>query len=139
MRRVAVSLVLLAACSSGSSEPGASDPGHNVHDPTASCALAATTLEIRANRNLFDRKCLAVPAGLPFTIAFDNRDDVEPHNIAIFSEDPMETPNANVLFRGEQFRGAKTVTYRIDALPVGTYHFHCDVHPAAMFGALMVA
>lgn len=50
----------------------------------------------------------------------------------------MEKADAKVLFRGEQFRGPKTVTYRVAALATGEYHFHCDVHPTAMFGVFMV-
>ena len=133
-----MALVLFLAACSGSSAPGASDQGHNAHDASATCAPSGTTLRIRAIRNLFDRKCLAAPADQPLTIAFDNRDGAEPHNIAIFEEDPMERSDTKILFRSEQFRGPKTTSYLVPSLPQGEYHFHCDVHPTAMFGVLRV-
>lgn len=139
MRAGVLLVLVLAACSSGPSVPPTSEPSHDVHDPSASCSPTGTALGIGALRSLYDRTCLAAPADQPLTIAFDNRDSAEPHNVAIFDRDPMESPDAKVLFRGEQFRGAKKVTYRVDALAAGEYHFHCDVHPAAMFGVLLVS
>lgn len=130
-------LLILAACS-GSSRPEASNQDHDGHEASATCAPSGTTLRIRAIRNLFDRKCLAAPVDQPFTIAFDNKDSAEAHNIAIFEEDPAEDPDTKVLFRSAQFRGPKTVSYQIRSLPAGEYHFHCDVHPVAMFGVFRV-
>lgn len=133
MRRLAALLLVLAACSSG----GTAQQGGG-HEDAAMCAPSGTTLSIKAQRNIFDTKCLAAPAAQAFTIAFDNRDSAEPHNVAIFDQDPMEKQDARVLFRGEEFTGPKTVTYRVGALAAGEYHFHCDVHPRVMFGMLIV-
>lgn len=77
--------------------------------------------------------CLAAPDNTAFTIAFDNQDAGIPHNIAIFSGDPHSNPNAKVLFRGETFNGVAA-----GALPPGTYHFHCDVHPQQMQGTILI-
>ena len=36
------------------------------------------------------------------------------------------------------FPGPKTTTYKLPALKAGTYFFHCDAHPTAMQGKLVV-
>jgi plastocyanin len=36
------------------------------------------------------------------------------------------------------FPGPKTTTYRLPALKSGSYFFHCEVHPGAMQGQLVV-
>ena len=73
--------------------------------------------------------CISVPAGEPFQILFDDRDDANAlgqHNIAIF---PSANDLANPLFRGELVSGPAKVTYDVEALSAGRYFFHCDVHP----------
>jgi len=73
----------------------------------------------------FDPTNLTVPAGRPFSIAFDNRDSA-PHNVAIFDNpDRSGTP----LFEGEIVTGPVRVDYPVDPLAVGTYYFLCMVHP----------
>ena len=73
--------------------------------------------------------CIEVPAGEPFTIQFDNRDDaaaVGQHNIQIFpSADDLTTP----LFEGELVSGPAVLDYQVDPLDAGTYFFNCAVHP----------
>ncbi|HEX8098656.1 MAG TPA: cupredoxin domain-containing protein, partial [Actinomycetota bacterium] len=71
----------------------------------------------------FDKNCLAAPANKPFSIRFTNEDAGVPHNVAILS-------SGKELFTGEIVTGPKTSTYRVEALPAGTYEFHCDVHPS---------
>ena len=34
-----------------------------------------------------------------------------------------------MLFKGDLLSGPATTTYKVDALPAGTYFFRCDVHP----------
>ena len=76
-----------------------------------------------------DGSCIAVPAGAPFQILFDNRDDAAAlgqHNIAIFTS---ANDLANPLFRGDLVSGPAEATYDVGALDAGQYFFHCDVHP----------
>lgn len=131
VRGLAALSVLLAACSAPRGESV-------VRGDAASCRPAGTMLSIRAQRGIFDRSCLAAPAEQPFTIAFENRDAGESHNVAIFDENPLETAGARELFRGVEFTGSKQMTYSVGALPAGEYFFRCDVHPRVMVGALSV-
>ena len=109
--------------------------GHEHHPGTgeAVCAPEGVALAISAQGNQFDKDCLAAPAGVPFTIAFTSHDS-EPHNVVIH----RHGATSDVLFKGELFTGPKTVTYSVGPLPAGTYHFHCEVHPA-MAGTFVVA
>lgn len=122
-------MLLLASCASSSGKQA---------EISASCAPSGPMISIKAQRGVFDRRCLAAPADQAFTIVFDNRDPGEPHNVAIFSDDPSAKPMATVLFRGEEFSGPKKVTYRVGALAGGRYFFRCDAHPRVMTGAFMV-
>jgi plastocyanin len=105
----------------------------HVGRPTSSCSPAGTTVAIVASGIKFDKDCLAAPASQPFTITYENKDDVA-HNIAV-----LESHTAtDVLFRLDIFRGPKTETLRVAALKPGTYAFHCEVHPAQMSGTFIV-
>jgi plastocyanin len=72
----------------------------------------------------FDRGELAIPAGRPFPLLFENRDGA-PHNIRILAANSGDT-----LFVGEIFSGPGSRTYALPAIPAGAYRFRCDVHPA---------
>ena len=103
--------------------------------PAASGAAAGTVIKLVAKDIKFDLSSLTAPANQPFTIEFTN-DDAVPHNVAIFQG---TNANGTNVFRGQIFAGpGKSMTYRVPALPAGAYYFHCDVHPAQMFGTLTV-
>jgi plastocyanin len=102
---------LLAACSASA---GAGGP-----PPSAPSGGAVIT----AQGNAFDRGQLAVPAGRPFQLLFENRDGA-PHNVRIYDEG-VDQP----LFVGEIFGGPGSRTYDVPAIPAGTHRFRCDVHP----------
>src|SRR6266568_138315 len=72
----------------------------------ATCAPGGTSLSLVAKGHRFDKDCLAVPAGQPFTIMFDNQDN-DRHNVAIL---PSHT-STETFFRGEIVEGPATVTY----------------------------
>jgi plastocyanin len=74
-------------------------------------------------------------AGKRFTVSFDNQDPVV-HNLAIFRGSDATGTN---VFRGPVFRGPKVVQEQVPALRAGDYFFHCDVHPQAMQGKLVVS
>ena len=82
----------------------------------------------------FDKDCMTAPAGKPWTLTFDNQEAV-PHNVAIFQGSNAEGAN---VFRGQVITGPKVVEEPVPALKAGTYFFHCDVHPQAMQGKLVV-
>jgi plastocyanin len=77
---------------------------------------------ITAQNIAFDRGQLAVPAGRPFQLLFENREGA-PHNVRIY--DDVDQP----LFVGEIFGGPGSRTYEVPAIPAGTHRFRCDVHP----------
>jgi plastocyanin len=118
--------------SSPSAAPSSPSP-----QPSAPCSPSGTQLSIAAQGIAFSTDCLAAPADTAITIAFDNEDAGVPHNIHIYSEDPTKNPDAESLFSGDLVTGPDTTTYQVNALPAGTYFFHCDVHPTQMFGTFV--
>jgi len=88
--------------------------------PVAPSGTPAVTVQLAADDLEFDRDRLSVPAGVPFAIAFENRES-PPHNVTIRGEQP--------LFVGETFSGPDQRTYLVPSLPAGEYVFLCDVHP----------
>jgi plastocyanin len=120
---VALATGALAAC--GSDDPTLDTAG-------SVCTPGGTTLSIAARDIKFDKDCLAAPANQELTVAFDNKELV-PHNVAIRNQ-----AGDGDLFAGEVFSGPKTVTYRIDPVPPGTYKFWCSVHPSQMQGTFLV-
>ncbi len=104
-----------------------------VKQAASGCPGGATPGQITARNIQFDRNCLSVKGNTPFTLTFINQDSI-PHNVSIFQGGDASGPN---VFRGEIFaRGQRT--YRVPALRPGRYFYHCDVHPAAMTGTLVV-
>ena len=81
----------------------------------------------------FDTDSLSVKADEPIALEFDNQDPNVPHNVVIFDGPDEKAPE---LFKGELVTGPEKVTYQVDALPAGTYFFHCEVHPATMQGVI---
>jgi nitrite reductase (NO-forming) len=119
----------------GTTTPSSAPPsgGATGSGTGATCAPKGTSLTVMAQTMKFDTGCLAAPAGKPFTIAFMNHDAGVPHNVSIYKDSTA----AEVLFKGELVNGPASVTYKVDALPAGTYFFRCDVHPQ-MNGTLVV-
>ena len=100
---------------------------------TAPAASLSPSLAITAKSVLgFDVQSLTVPADTPLTVAFSNPDVGVQHNFAIFTSSDLKTP----LFQGERITGPANTTYQVPALPAGTYHFVCEVHPQTMFGTI---
>jgi plastocyanin len=101
---------MLAACST-SAGGGAPAPSA----PPGGAVMVARDMA-------FDRGQLTVPAGVPFTLLFENRDSA-PHNVTIYDEG-VEGP----LFAGETFSGTASHNYEVPPIPAGTHRFRCDVH-----------
>ena len=115
---ITVAVIILAACTSGSSSRAA-EPSI---DPNA--------LRISANNLVFSTDTLSAPADEPFQIAFDNQEGA-PHNVAIYPDSSA----AEKLFGEDPFSGPAVVVYEVPALAAGTYFYRCDVHPE-MIGQL---
>ncbi len=147
MRRLvalaAVLALLLVGCGDGGGgdvDPLAGGPpptdahAHEDHagNPTSTCEPSGTTLTIAAQNTKFDRDCLAAPAGRPFTVNFDNKDQTV-HNLMI-----LESHSASeALFdAGTIPNGIRTLN--VPALKAGTFAFHCKIHPAQMSGTFVV-
>jgi plastocyanin len=129
MKRLAPALgllylvLVLAACSSGTSANASSGPPESV-DPNA--------LRISAKDLKFSTSTLDAPADKPFSIVFDNQ-EAAPHNVAIYKD---QGASQKVLVE-DPFGGPKVVTYHVGALAAGSYFFRCDVH-TDMKGTLTV-
>ena len=104
---------VIAAC--GSTAVGYASPPASL-DPT-SPRIAAVDLD-------FDRETMAVPAGRPFVLVFENQEALQ-HNVSIFADAALERR----LFEGLLFSGPATRWYPVPALEAGTYVFVCELHP----------
>jgi plastocyanin len=110
--------------------------------PVAACQPEGETLPIVAPQGAvtdgFDKDCLAVEAGQPYTIDFDNQDPGQLHNVNVYTEEGGEPllmpPNEGTI------TGPDQMTYEGDPIDeAGEYWFQCDVHPATMVGTFVVA
>jgi hypothetical protein len=139
-RTIAVILVAVALAGCGGSKPKANPTPTNsgMPMPAATCTPGSGPLVLVAKDTTYDKSCLATAANKAFTITFDNRDAGIQHNMVIFTKDPDQNPSAVMVFRGALVIGPAKATYNVPAQVAGTYHFHCEVHPTAMFGALVV-
>ena len=75
----------------------------------ATCEPSGTKLKVVAMNSVFDSDCLAVPAGDPFSILFENHDPGIPHNLSIYTDESA----TQVLFTGELVTGPGEVTERV--------------------------
>jgi plastocyanin len=95
---------------------------------------ASTVVHQTAGEISFGSATMRAPAGTPFQIVFDNQAPGVQHNISIYKDSSA----SDALFRGDLISGPQTITYKVGALPAGSYFFRCDVHPAQMTGTLAV-
>jgi len=91
--------------------------------PSAAPSLPAADVSLSAENIAFSTATLTIPAGKPFTLAFDNKDNGIPHDVVIRDASGAE------LFKGDIVTGPKVVVYQVPAIPAGTYTFVCSVHP----------
>ncbi len=105
---------------SGSAAPGGSLP-----------APSEATITESAQNIQFEVGSLSAPAQTPFQIVFDNKDQGQPHNIAI------RDSGGTQVFLGATITGVATTAYQVQALPAGSYTFVCTIHPN-MTGTLTV-
>ncbi len=115
--------IAIAVVAGGEEEPGGGEPP------------GGAVVNLVAQNIAFSPANLSVPAGQPFTIAFDNRDPGTQHNVEIFDNQELSgTP----LFSGDLVTGPAKATYDVGPLDAGTYYFRCVVHPN-MTGQIVAA
>jgi plastocyanin len=85
---------------------------------------------ITAQGNAFAPAQVAAPAGEQITLFLENRDN-EPHNVRVWDA------AGSSVYAGELVQGRTAKVESVPALPAGTYHFTCDIHPE-MTGQLEV-
>jgi plastocyanin len=128
---------LVAACTTAS--PGWTYAPAPSSTPVPSAAASAGP-STSANPNLvtisalgikFEQEAVTAPAGVPFQVAFENKDAGTPHNVEL----RLGSAAGATLFKGEIFNGVATRTYSVPALDAGAYGFVCTVHPT-MIGTL---
>lgn len=132
-----LSAAFVAACTSAS--PGWTYAPAPSGTPAPSSAGSAGP-SASANPNLvtisalgikFEQGSVTAPAGVPFQVAFENKDAGTPHNVEL----RLGSATGASLFKGTVFNGVATRTYDVQALDAGAYAFICTVHPT-MVGTL---
>jgi len=120
---------------------GGDDEGDGGGDATPTEAASPTgaedvaELEIAAENTAYDVDELRAPAGAEVTLVFDNDDPDIQHNWSLYESEESTDP----IFEGDIITGVDSIDYVFPAPDdPGTYHFHCDVHPAAMQGEFIV-
>lgn len=126
----------------GGQSPSAAPSAAPSASPQSGGGAKAVTLSITAPSGAagtgYAEKTLTAPAGAPIKLTFTNQDTGVPHNIEIWSADPLKDPSAKAFFQGDQITGPATTTYDVPPLSAGTYFYRCVVHPTTMMGALTV-
>ncbi len=102
----------------------------NAHPPAS---FDPQSPKLAAQAIAFDTPVLAVPADRPFTLVFENRENVS-HNVSIYADSTRRDRR----FEGVVFSGPATQWYPVPALAPGMYLFTCDVHPI-MNGSLVAS
>ncbi|MGH9189959.1 MAG: cupredoxin domain-containing protein [Acidimicrobiales bacterium] len=128
--RFTILTVLLVACGGDGDHENAGHDMSKMGRPDIDCSPSGATLAVSADALKFSTNCLAAPAGQPFSVAFENKENVA-HNIAILGD------GEKTLAGTEVFNGPKTVTLKAAPLEAGKYRFHCVVHPE-MVGSFVV-
>lgn len=114
--------------------PAPSQPGAAGSPTPTGAPGSVPEVSIAADNIAFDRRELALPAGVPVVIVFDNQEADIPHNVAIYRDSSAR----ETLFKGEIFPGPATRRYAVDPIEAGTYFFRCDVHFDVMTGTVVV-
>lgn len=82
----------------------------------------AADVTIVAEQVKFTTGPVSVPAGKPFKIAFDNRDEGIPHDVDIHDA------GGATVFDSKDFPGPEVRILDVPALDAGTYRYVCSIH-----------
>lgn len=98
------------------------------------CAPSGTAVTLVAKSIGWDKNCLSITAGKPFTVTIDNQDRGIAHNFAVWANAKLK----HRFFVTPDLTGPSTKTFRLPGLPPGRYYFQCDIHGPAMSGTFLV-
>jgi len=98
--------------------------------PAPSGSASPVTVTIAARGIVFVPARLDLPAGVPFTLVFDNQDAGIPHGLSLSTRTAGVPPQK--VFDAEIFPGPDGRTYDIPGIKAGPYLFSCPVHPNMM-------
>jgi cytochrome c oxidase subunit 2 len=105
------------------------------------CEPQGPDIQLVAQNTSWNTSCLAVRAGLPFSITVTNKDQGVDHNFAIWPSVGDSFSGNGELFQTGRFPGVASRSFQVTSvasLPPGRYYFQCDVHGVAMAGAFLV-
>ncbi len=123
--------LVVAACGGGETAPETTTAPPATEAPAAGDgAEGPVELTVVGERVAFDVTELRVPAGVPVTITFVNKDQGIPHNLRISG------PSGPIATEVAPGPVTQTLSFTIDE--PGTYDFICAVHPTQMVGTLIV-
>jgi len=136
MMTVAIAAALLAACGGDDEKTGDGAAATTPAEGSPAAGGDSFFLEIAAENTEYDVSELGpAPAGEDITLQFDNDDPGIQHNWSLYETEESDEP----IFEGEILTGVDTEDYAVPAIDEpGTYHFHCDIHPAVMTGELII-
>lgn len=127
--------MLMLALAAGACSSAPDDAGSEQERPQApGSTLAAGEVRVVGRDLRFDVNTLSIPAGTPFAIVFDNRDEAVPHNLALYRSGP---PAADRVAMSPIAPGPTTQRLEVGSLAAGRYFYQCDVHPTTMTGTLV--
>jgi len=110
------------AASGGPVASGAAGGGGTAASAAPSAKPAADVV-ITAKGIAWAETAVAIPAGKPFKLAFDNQDPGTPHDVVIKDAGGAE------IFKTPLLTGVAVSVYDVPAIPAGQYTFACTVHP----------
>ncbi|MHB8512898.1 MAG: cupredoxin domain-containing protein [Actinomycetota bacterium] len=93
---------------------------------------ASITASSSSGTPLFSVPSITLRANAPTTVVMINSDAGIPHNFQVSSDAAF----SSVVFSSPIFNGVATKSFKIPAVPAGTYYFHCIVHPGTMKGTI---
>lgn len=106
-----------------SAVPSEAAPSAGASAAPSDGAGGGATVDISALNVEFEQTEVSAPAGAPFVIHFNNKDQGIPHDIEI------KDGSGAVVFKGDLVTGVAEVDYQVPALAAGSYPFICTVHP----------
>jgi plastocyanin len=130
---------LIAGCASTNYGTGTTAPTSSATAVQTTSAAGgggqATSIELTAQNEKFDKSTITVPAGATVTVTFTNKDSGVPHTFSVYTD----ASAATAIFKGQQVMGPGTTKYTFTAPSTpGTYYFRCDIHPTLMNGQFIV-